>query len=51
MGSLTGRRTEQHTIHTEVALGELERAGGVETVTLPTNGIDALTSLLSLQVR
>ncbi|MDQ0112727.1 beta-galactosidase [Paenibacillus harenae] len=38
-GPLTGGRTEEHTIHTNEALGQLEKLAGVETVyTYPIDG-------------
>lgn len=38
-GPLTGGRTEHHTVHTDAALGELERRAGVETLfTYPMDG-------------
>lgn len=39
IGPLTGGRTEEHTIHTDSALGKLERLAGVEAVfTYPMDG-------------
>jgi len=39
VGPLTGGRTEHHTVHTDAALGELERRAGVETLfTYPMDG-------------
>lgn len=44
-GPLTGGRTEEHTIHTDAALGELERLAGVETVyTYPMDGSGSMGS-------
>ncbi|WP_248928463.1 beta-galactosidase [Paenibacillus hamazuiensis] len=43
IGPLSGGRTEHHTIHTDAALGELERFAGVETLyTYPMDGTDTI---------
>lgn len=43
VGPLSGGRTENHTIHTDAALGELEELAGIETLfTYPMEGTDTL---------
>lgn len=45
VGPLTGGRTEEHTIHTDAALGRLESLAGVETLyTYPMDGTGAMGS-------
>lgn len=42
VGPLTGGRTENHTIHTDAALGQLEKFAGVETLyTYPMDGTES----------
>lgn len=43
VGPLTGGRTENHTIHTDAALGELEHLAGIETLfTYPMEGTSTI---------
>lgn len=43
VGPLTGGRTEEHTIHTDAGLGELEKLAGVKTVfTYPIDGTESI---------
>ncbi len=45
VGPLTGGRTEEHTIHTDAALGRLESLAGVETLyTYPMDGTGGMGS-------
>lgn len=45
VGPLSGGRTEEHTMHTNAALGELEHLAGVETVyTFPMDGSGSIGS-------
>lgn len=45
VGPLSGGRTEEHTMHTTAALGELEQLAGVETVyTFPMDGSGSMGS-------
>ncbi|WP_078544594.1 beta-galactosidase [Litchfieldia alkalitelluris] len=47
VGPLTGGRTENHTIHTNAALGELEELAGIETLfTYPMDGTASIGEFL-----
>ncbi|WP_159887145.1 beta-galactosidase [Paenibacillus puerhi] len=49
VGPLTGGRTEHHTVHTDVALGQLEDLAGVETIfTYPMDGTGAIGEAVGL---
>ncbi|MGO4374724.1 beta-galactosidase trimerization domain-containing protein, partial [Paenibacillus sp. MCAF20] len=48
-GPLTGGRSEEHTIHTDAALGQLEKLAGVETVyTFPMDGTGTIGQAFGL---
>lgn len=50
VGPLTGGRTEEHTIHTDAALGKLESIAGVETAfTYPMDGTGAIGKAFGLE--
>jgi len=50
VGPLTGGRTENHTIHTDAALGKLEQLAGVETLyTFPMEGSDSYGEFMGVK--
>ncbi|OCT15557.1 beta-galactosidase [Paenibacillus pectinilyticus] len=49
VGPLSGGRTEEHTMHTKAALGDLEQLAGVETVyTFPMDGSNSIGSAFDI---
>ncbi|MDR6551119.1 beta-galactosidase [Paenibacillus qinlingensis] len=49
VGPLTGGRTEEHTLHTHAALGDLEQLAGVETIyTFPMDGSGSIGSAFDI---